>query len=71
MIVKLLPEHHFEFLSLKGGYTGSFESTFVKIPHCWKSHVMAHMFWCIIFGRVFGLLKVMIVRAESTCMPKT
>ena len=30
-----------EILSLTGGYTGSSESTLVKIPHCWKSHVMA------------------------------
>ena len=33
MNVKLLTEHHFEFLSLKGGYTGSSESTLVKMPH--------------------------------------
>ena len=38
MIVKLLTEHHLEFLSLKGGCTGSSESTLVKMPHCWKSH---------------------------------
>ena len=37
--VKLLTEHHMEFLSLKGGCTGSSESTRVKMPHCWKSHV--------------------------------
>ena len=43
MIVKLLTEHHLEFLSLKGGCTGSSESTHVKIPHCWKSHVVAQM----------------------------
>ena len=43
MTVKLLTEHHLEFLSLKGGYTGSSESTLVKMPHCWKSHVAAHM----------------------------
>ena len=43
MIVKLLSEHHLEFLSLKGGCTGSPESTYVKMPHCWKSHVVAHM----------------------------
>ena len=43
MIVKLLTEHHLEFLSLKGCCTGSPESTLVKIPHCWKSHVMAHI----------------------------
>ena len=41
MSVKLLTEQHLEFLSLKGGCTGSSESTFVKMPHCWKSHVMA------------------------------
>ena len=40
LIVKLLTEHHFEFLSLKGGCTGSSESTLVKIPHCWKSHLI-------------------------------
>ena len=44
MIVKLLTEHHLEFLSLKVGCTGSSESTVVKIPHCWKSHVTAHLF---------------------------
>ena len=43
MTVKLLTEHHLEFLSLKGDCTGSSESTLVKMPHCWKSHVMAHM----------------------------
>ena len=42
MSVKLPTEHHLEFLSLKAGHTGSFESTLVKIPHCWKSHVAAH-----------------------------
>ena len=43
MSVKLLTEHHLEFLSLKGGCTGSSESTLVKIPHCLKSCVVAHM----------------------------
>ena len=43
MIVKLLTEHRLEFLCLTGGYTGSSESTLVKIPHCWKSRVAAHM----------------------------
>ena len=42
MIVKLLTEHHLEFLSLKGGCRGSSESTHVKMPNCWKSHVLAH-----------------------------
>ena len=43
MIVKLLTEHHLEFLSLKGGCTGWFESILVKMPHCWKSHVAAYI----------------------------
>ena len=33
MTVKLLTEHHLEFLSLTGGWTGSSESTHVKMPH--------------------------------------
>ena len=44
MSVKLLTEQHLEFLSLKGGYTGSSESTLVKMPHCLKSHVTAHLY---------------------------
>ena len=43
MSVKLLTEHNLEFLRLKGGCTGSSESALVKLPHCWKSHVAAHM----------------------------
>ena len=49
MIVKLLTEHHLEFLSLKGGCLGSSESTHVKMPHCWKSHALAH---CITFAGI-------------------
>ena len=41
MAVTLLAEHHFEFLSLKGGCIGPSESILVKMPHCWKSHVVA------------------------------
>ena len=44
MTVKLLTEDNLEFLSLKGGCTGSSESTLVKTPHCWKSHAIAQMF---------------------------
>ena len=39
MTVELLTEHHSEFLSLREGS----EYTLVKMPHCWKSHVAAHM----------------------------
>ena len=43
MSVKLLTEHHLEFLSLKRGCTGSHESTPVKMPLCWISHGMAQI----------------------------
>ena len=43
MSVELLTEHNLEFLSLKGGCTGSSESIHVKMPYCWKSHVVAQI----------------------------
>ena len=43
MSVKLLHEHHLKFLSLKEGCTGLSESTLVKMPLCWKSHVAAQI----------------------------
>ena len=43
MIVKRLTEHHLEFLSLTGGCIGLSESTLVKMPNCWKSHITAHI----------------------------
>ena len=46
MSVKLLTKHHLVFLSLKGGCTGSSESTHVKMPHCWKSRAKA----CVSFS---------------------
>ena len=44
MIVKLLTEYHLKFLRLKGGCSGSSESTLVKMTNCWKSHVTAQLF---------------------------
>ena len=41
MTFKLLTEPNLEFLSITRGCTCSYESTLVKMPHCWKSHVMA------------------------------
>ena len=41
MIVKLLTEHNFEFLSLKGGCRGSSESTLFEMSNCWNSHAAA------------------------------
>ena len=43
MTVKLLTEHNLELLGLTGGCTGLSESTLVKMPHCWKSHVAAQI----------------------------
>ena len=43
MSVKLLTEYRLEFLSLKGGCTGSSECTPAKMPHCWKSHALARI----------------------------
>ena len=50
-VLSLLTEHHLDFLSLKGGCIGLSESALVKMPHCWKSHVTAHLnlkmlIWC-------------------------
>ena len=44
MSVKLLTEHHLEFLRLNRGCTGSSDFILVKMPHCWKSHVATHFF---------------------------
>ena len=44
MNVKLLTEHHLEFLSSKGGCTCSSAPSIFKMPHCWKPHVLAQMF---------------------------
>ena len=43
MNIKLLTEHHLECISLTGGCTGSSESTLLKMPHCWKSHVAVQL----------------------------
>ena len=52
MNIKLLAEQHLEFLSFKRGCTASSESAFVRMPHCWKAHVAAHMEYSIRIHRV-------------------
>ena len=52
MGIKLLTEHHLEFLRLKGDCTGPPESIYVKMPHCWKSHVAAQL--CITLIKDFN-----------------
>ena len=49
MTVKLLTEHHLEFLSLKGGCTDMYESTLVKMPHFSKSHFVAHLYMYYVY----------------------
>ena len=59
MSVKLLTEHHLEFLSLTGGYRGSSESTHVKMSNCWKSHAAArYCDWNTIPESVFSFAKI-------------
>ena len=55
-----------EFLSLKG-YTGSSESIHVKIPHCWISHVAAHIIFTALVVNIqidFKLIKQFKPRSE-------
>ena len=54
MTVKLLTDN-LEFLSLKGGCTGSSESTLVKMPHCWKSHTTAHIYVYLVGAIILDL----------------
>ena len=56
MKVKQLTEHHLEFLSLKGGCTDLSESTHVKMPHCWKSHALAHILYMYKVWNIFFFL---------------
>ena len=58
MIVKLLTEHLLEVLCLKGGCTGSSESTLVKMPHCWKSHVAAHILCAHLEKRQYNMYTI-------------
>ena len=46
--LRLLTDYHLDFLGFKGGCSGSSESTLVKMPHCWKSHVVAHLCMCVL-----------------------
>ena len=44
MIVRLLTEHHLEFLSFKGGCRGPSKPTLVKMSNCWKSHAASQIY---------------------------
>ena len=53
MSVKLLTEHHLEFLRLKGGCRGLSKSTLVKMSNCLKSHAAAHILLLLPLGKGF------------------
>ena len=60
MSAKLLTEHLLKVLRLKGGCTGSSESTLVKISNCWKSHAAAHFF----FYRIICFLTLILIGTD-------
>ena len=53
MTVKLLTEHHLEFLSLKGGCTGLSESTLVKC-HIVGNHMFLGRYTSYGYGSIIG-----------------
>ena len=66
MSVKLLTEHHLEFLSLKGVCKGSSEFTLVKMSNCWKSHAAAPLICkCLFQLHAICLLLLLIVLKRS------
>ena len=52
-------EHHLEFLSLQKGCTGVSAPTHVKMPHCWKLHVTAHMEFSMITLSALAITSIM------------
>ena len=71
MTVRLLSEHHLEFLSFKGVFPGLSESTLVKMPHCWKSHVTAHISvlqvaWLYVCGKCVQQLHGLFLSDDNT-----
>ena len=58
MTLKLLTEQHLEFLCLMKGWAGLSESIHVKMPHCWKSHVTAHMRYLHLPATFVGILYI-------------
>ena len=63
MIVKVLTGRHLEFLT--GGCTGSSESTHVKMPHCWKSHVTAQIEYFLFAAILASILIFTIILGTS------
>ena len=70
MIVKLLTEHHLEFLSLTGGYGSSSESTLVKMTNCWKSQSTAQFILLITLVEAQVLNKETLEQADCGVVNK-
>ena len=86
MTFRLLSEQHLEFIPLKGGCRGSFESIFAKMPLCWKSHVAANLCsligpfvvpcpaaqWPVLLNKMPSqiILKWTIIRPQYECVPE-
>ena len=70
MGVKLLTEHHLQFLSLKGGSTCSSESTHIKMPHCWISRhgsiSMLQVVWLYVCGKCVQQLHGLFLSVDNT-----
>ena len=71
MNVQLLDEQHLEFLSLKGGYTGWPESSLVKMPHCWKSLVTAHIYLSVKSSAAFIVIVSLVQELHFTADAST
>ena len=66
--VKLLTEHHLEFLNLNGVGTVSSESTHVKMPHCWKPLIKAQIRISYdMFHIVYHLISMSVVLVWVLC----
>ena len=44
-------------LKRRGGCIGSYESTLVKMPHCWKPHVAVHIYFSPRWSRLSSVLR--------------
>ena len=71
MNVKLLTEHHLEFLSIKGDYRGSSESTQKVMSKC---HIVGNlMHWlkskwtCVWTSHLYGISRHQYILSAATC----
>ena len=71
MNIKLLTEHHLEFLTLIGGCTGSSESIHVEMPHGWKITCRCSniTFFCTMMSYMIAL-DVIFMKLHNVSVPK-